>query len=55
MTVEQIEEDMREYAYWKGRRDDLVKRGLAAGMSIERISAVMDMAQSAVRRIRDLP
>ena len=54
MTVEQLEEDMREFAFWKDRRDELIRRGLAAGMSIERVSAVMGVAQSAVRRVRDM-
>lgn len=53
-AVAALEEDMRDFAYWKSRRDDLIRRGLAAGMSIERVSAVMDVAQSAVRRVRDM-
>jgi hypothetical protein len=44
--------DMREYAYWKRRRDELVREALAASMPIERIAAVMDISKSAIRRIR---
>jgi len=50
--IERLETDMREYAYWKARRDELIRSGLAAKMTIEQIAATMTVALSVVRRVK---
>ena len=50
--MEELLRDMREHAYWKRRRDELVAEALAAGMPVERIATTMDVAKSVVRRIK---
>ena len=49
-----LDDQLREHAYWKGRRDELIRRALAAGYPVERIAAMMDIAQSVIRRVRDV-
>lgn len=47
-----LEQELREFAWWKNRRDELIRRALAAGMPVERLAAAMDVSESAIRRVR---
>jgi hypothetical protein len=50
---QQLERDLAEFAHWKDRRDELIRRGLAAGMGIERLASVMSLSPTTVRRVKD--
>ena len=39
---------MREHAYWKGRRDELVLEGLSRGMSARKIAVEMGIDRRTV-------
>jgi hypothetical protein len=48
---QQLERELMEFAYWKDRRDELIQKALAAGMAVERVSAVMGVSSSTIRRV----
>ena len=43
---------MREHAYWKGRRDELVLEGLSRGMSARKIAVEMGIDRRTVYDIK---
>jgi hypothetical protein len=48
---QQLERELMEFAYWKDRRDELIRKALGAGMAVERVSAVMGVSSSTIRRV----
>lgn len=47
--------DLREFGYWKSRRDALVRQALDLGVPVERIAAEMQVSESVVRKIKREP
>lgn len=47
-----LHRDMREFSYWKSRRDELINAALDAGVPVEVIVAEMNVASSVVYRIK---
>lgn len=43
---------MREYAEWKGKRDEIIRQGLAAGMPVWRIANEMKIDRKIVSKIK---
>lgn len=44
---------MREFGTWKSRRDEIISAALALELPVERISAEMQVSESAIRRVKD--
>lgn len=45
--------EMREYAFWAGRRDELIKEALALDISLNRISETMNISKTTIRVVMD--
>jgi hypothetical protein len=43
---------MLMYAYWKNRRDELIMKGLAAGIPIWQIAREMQINRSVIYRVK---
>jgi len=44
--------DLREFGYWKSRRDALIRQALDLDVPVERIAAEMQVSASVIRRIK---
>lgn len=49
---QELFKEMREHAYWKNRRNDLVLEGFKRGMSVHKIAEEMDLNPATVRGIK---
>lgn len=47
--------DMREFGYWKSRRDVLIRQALDLDIPVERIATEMRVSESVVRKIKREP
>jgi DNA-binding NarL/FixJ family response regulator len=50
-TSRGIFDEMREHAYWKEQRDDIVKRAIGKGVSLTMIANTMGLDKKTVFRI----
>lgn len=47
-----VMDTMRDYAWWKGERDSIIRRALALNIPVERISAAMDISHNTVYKVK---
>jgi hypothetical protein len=52
MTTTECLNQMREFAYWRGQQDALIREGLSRGLSYDRISETMGISKIVIRRVR---